>query len=64
MNAYMGIHGLSRAGFCAIRKHGNQNAWPRLNYWTQEVTAAPESSHLTISPDVENFKLRSLEIHE
>lgn len=39
MNAYIGIHGLAHAGICAIRKRGDQAAWPQLNFWTQEVTA-------------------------
>ncbi|WP_053570338.1 hypothetical protein [Caballeronia cordobensis] len=37
MCAYIGIHGLARAGFCAIRKRGNHGAWPLLKFWTQEV---------------------------
>jgi hypothetical protein len=39
MNAYFGIHGLAHAGFCAIRKRGDQPAWPQLNFRTQEVAA-------------------------
>ncbi|SAK98400.1 hypothetical protein AWB76_07524 [Caballeronia temeraria] len=35
MNAYIGIHGLAHAGFCAVRKRGKHDAWPRLNFWTQ-----------------------------
>jgi hypothetical protein len=37
MCAYIGIHGLAHAGFCAIRKRGNDESWPQLNFWTQEI---------------------------
>jgi hypothetical protein len=37
MHAYIGIHGLAHAGFCAIRRRDDKGAWPRLNFWTQEV---------------------------
>ena len=40
MCAYIGIHGLAHAGFCAIRKRGNHEAWPQLKFWTQEVDDA------------------------
>jgi hypothetical protein len=43
MRAYLGVHGLSHAGFCAIRERDGVAAWPRLHFWTQEV-GFPESA--------------------
>ncbi|MCG5076615.1 hypothetical protein [Paraburkholderia tagetis] len=37
MRAYIGVHGLAHAGFCAIRERNGKAAWPCLNFWTQEV---------------------------
>ncbi len=37
MKAYMGINGLSHAGFCALRPGRHLPAWPKLAFWTQEV---------------------------
>ncbi|QMI49718.1 hypothetical protein [Burkholderia sp. MBR-1] len=33
---YVGVHGLAHAGFCAIRPRVGVEAWPKLNFWTQE----------------------------
>lgn len=37
MRAYIGVHGLAHAGFCAIRERNGIAAWPCLNFWTQEA---------------------------
>jgi hypothetical protein len=42
MRAYIGVHGLAHAGFCAIRERNGVAAWPHLNFWTQEI-GFPES---------------------
>lgn len=42
MRAYLGVHGLAHAGFCAIRERNGIAAWPHLHFWTQEV-GFPES---------------------
>lgn len=36
LHAYIGIHGLAHAGFCAVRAGRERPAWPELAYWTQE----------------------------
>lgn len=33
---YLGINGLAHAGFCALRSRAGIEAWPKLNFWTQE----------------------------
>jgi hypothetical protein len=46
MRAYIGVHGLAHAGFCAIRERNGALAWPHLHFWTQEI-AWPESADAT-----------------
>ncbi|WP_207190770.1 hypothetical protein, partial [Enterococcus faecium] len=35
VGAYIGIHGLAHAGFCAVRSRPGVVAWPNLKFWTQ-----------------------------
>ncbi|HKR47220.1 MAG TPA: hypothetical protein VJU59_47445 [Paraburkholderia sp.] len=37
MRAYIGVHGLAHAGFCAIRDRDGVAGWPSLFFWTQEA---------------------------
>lgn len=37
MRAYIGVHGLAHAGFCATRERNGVAAWPHLHFWTQEA---------------------------
>jgi hypothetical protein len=43
MRAYLGVHGLAHAGFCAIHERNGVAAWPQLHFWTQEI-GFPESA--------------------
>lgn len=35
VGAYIGIHGLAHAGFCAVRSRPGVVGWPSLKFWTQ-----------------------------